>query len=181
MVEKAHPFLEEIDQYLVAARQGLVGEGEPDPRPGGAGRGDQEQAEAAGSGHGASVAAMEEPARFDERLEKGRDLFNGGCFFEAHDVWEDLWGETRGGERRFLEGLIHSAVGCYHLSARNYRGAESQLRLARDALAALGPSHRGLDVEGVLAFLDEYLERLEDPESPQLAGIRGPRMPLRDG
>jgi predicted metal-dependent hydrolase len=26
-----------------------------------------------------------------ERLARGRELFNSGLYFEAHDAWEDAW------------------------------------------------------------------------------------------
>ena len=119
---------------------------------------------------------MAEPERFAERLEEGRDLFNRGCFFEAHDVWEDLWAETRGEERSFLEGLIHAAVGCYHLNLRNLRGARSQLTLSRSALEGWAPAHRGIDVAGALVVIDEFVDRLGDLDAPRLEGIENPRI-----
>jgi predicted metal-dependent hydrolase len=60
-------------------------------------------------------------------FEKGVVAFNARDFFEAHDLWEELWRETRGNHRLFYQGLIQTAVGFYHLRNKNYRGACSQL------------------------------------------------------
>ena len=47
----------------------------------------------------------------DPRYLAGIVLFNAQDFFEAHEVWEDLWSETCGNEHRFYQGLIQAAVG----------------------------------------------------------------------
>ena len=120
-----------------------------------------------------------EDHEFETALEEGRDLFNRGCFFEAHDVWEDLWAGVRGAERSFLEGLIHAAVGCYHLNTGNYRGARSQLSLCRDALTPWSPAHRRIDVGAVLAMVEDYLSRLPAGAPPRLDGIAQPEVPER--
>jgi predicted metal-dependent hydrolase len=116
------------------------------------------------------------------RLAEGVALFNRGLFFEAHDVWEDLWAGTRGPERDFLRGLIHCAVGCYHLNAANLEGARSQLARCREALDTYAPVHGGLDVAALLVLVENYLERAAAEDPSGLAGIAGPRIlqsPLR--
>src|SRR5262245_54282863 len=53
---------------------------------------------------------------YDARYLAGIQLFNHRDFFEAHEVWEDLWQECAGPERRFYQGLIQAAVGLLHFS-----------------------------------------------------------------
>jgi predicted metal-dependent hydrolase len=60
-------------------------------------------------------------------LREGIILFNSGRYFEAHEVWEDLWRETRGPLRLFYQGLVHAAVGLHHLGRGNLNGARAQL------------------------------------------------------
>jgi predicted metal-dependent hydrolase len=81
----------------------------------------------------------------DVRFAKGIRLFNTQSFFEAHDVWEELWREAAGEERLFYQGLIQTAVGLYHLMNRNYRGAGSQLGKAIAKLERYIPVHQGLE------------------------------------
>jgi uncharacterized protein len=90
-------------------------------------------------------------------LLKGIENFNRGSFFEAHDLWEELWVETRGEERLFYQGLIQTAVGLYHHVNENYRGASSQFGKALLKLQRFCPSCQGVntqqlvqDVEGCL-------------------------------
>jgi hypothetical protein len=54
---------------------------------------------------------------------KGIDLFNVGEFFEAHEVWEDIWRPSRNVKREFFQGLIQCAVALEHLRRGNGRGA----------------------------------------------------------
>jgi predicted metal-dependent hydrolase len=63
-----------------------------------------------------------------ERFNLGIDKFNEREFYECHDILEDVWFEIRGQDRKFYQGLIHLAVGFYHiLHKNNPKGALSQL------------------------------------------------------
>lgn len=39
-------------------------------------------------------------------VSRAAELFNRKLYFECHDLLEDAWAGTRGGERPFLRGLI---------------------------------------------------------------------------
>ena len=52
--------------------------------------------------------------------DQGIIFFNSGRYFEAHEVWEDLWrAEKRVPSRDCYQGLIQAAVGMHHLSRGN--------------------------------------------------------------
>ncbi|HYM21199.1 MAG TPA: DUF309 domain-containing protein [Candidatus Kapabacteria bacterium] len=97
---------------------------------------------------------MEEDT-FDERFRMGVGLINRKEFFEAHDVLEDLWNETHGELRLFLQGMIQAAVGCYHLSNGNTTGAISQYQKSLDKLTKYPDDYMGID----LSSFREGLER----------------------
>jgi|SRR6516165_1687022 len=61
---------------------------------------------------------------------QGIKLFNSASFFEAHEVLEDVWRESVGPEKKFLQALIQIAVGLHHHSRGNPRGARSLLARA---------------------------------------------------
>jgi predicted metal-dependent hydrolase len=61
---------------------------------------------------------------------QGIKLFNSASFFEAHEVLEDVWRESVGPEKKFLQALIQIAVGFHHHSCGNHRGARSLLARA---------------------------------------------------
>jgi len=75
-------------------------------------------------------------------LERGRALFNEGCFFEAHEVWEAAWLREHGDLRLLLHGLIQVAAG-YVKAFQDPRPAGSA-RLLGAGLAKLAGLPDGL-------------------------------------
>jgi len=98
-------------------------------------------------------------------LEKASELFNRKQYFECHDLLEDAWTGSRGPERDFLQGLIHIAVGMYHVAAGNHKGAVSQLGAGVVALERFRPEWEGLDVDGLLEGAWRCLEKSEQAEA----------------
>lgn len=82
---------------------------------------------------------------------RGIDDFNHGRFFEAHEVWEELWNDTVGDEKRFYQGLIHIAVGYYKLSVAEYNGARKLLERGRQIVVAFPAGYAGIDLAPLLA------------------------------
>jgi predicted metal-dependent hydrolase len=101
-------------------------------------------------------------------LRKGIEEFNSQLFFEAHDTWEELWREMSGHSRLFVQGLIQTAVGLYHLENGNIRGARSQLGKALNKIDQFLPACQGIDTENLAAQLRVCLRDVE--QYPDLAG-----------
>lgn len=121
---------------------------------------------------------MSDPAGEDPRFIEGVRLFNKRDFFEAHEVWEDLWHEMTGPERRFVQGLIQAAVCAYHSSNGNVIGARRLFVSARRHMTLLGPFQRGLDVGRFWVEMETALgELLQDPP-PDDARFDADRLPI---
>jgi len=106
-------------------------------------------------------------------LEEGCLLFNSGRFYDAHEVWEDLWRVTvHPGLKTCYQGLIQAAVGLHHLSRRNLVGARSQLGKSIRNLEAAASKPEHLDVPGLIEQLAELLRDLPDNVPPGLAITR---------
>ncbi len=91
-------------------------------------------------------------------------LFNEQDYFEAHEVWEDLWTESHGAERRFVQGLIQSAVGLCHFSNGNLGGALKLYRTSREYMLPCGSPFWGLDVDSFWQAMERcYGTLLTDP------------------
>ncbi len=90
-------------------------------------------------------------------LEQGRILFNGGQYYEAHEIWEDLWRLTSGTLKVSYQGLIQAAVGMHHLSNLNEAGAAGQLHKAIRNLEAGGMDVADLDIAGLVEQLHGIL------------------------
>ena len=91
---------------------------------------------------------------YDPRYLEGIEHFNTCDFFEAHEVWEDLWKDTEGSSRLFYKGLIHVAVCLHHFGNGNIRGAKKLYLSSRGYLEPYGPKYMGLDVSKLLSELE---------------------------
>lgn len=89
----------------------------------------------------------------DSLYRQGIRHFNDCDFFEAHEVWEELWTEYRGPLRRYYQGLIQAAVALHHFGNGNIRGAKKVYLTSREYLEDFRPACQGLDLE---AFLSQY-------------------------
>jgi predicted metal-dependent hydrolase len=116
-------------------------------------------------------------------FERGVEEFNGQFFFEAHDTWEELWRETSGPDKLFYQGLIQTAVGFYHLSNKNYKGACSQFGKAISKLEQYMPTYHGLETEQLvdrLRLCSSDAERLSNGEATQFENSKIPHIQVSE-
>src|SRR5262245_24394080 len=117
---------------------------------------------------------------YDPRYLAGVLLFNRGDYFEAHEVWEDLWSEAHGLERKFYQGLIQAAVGLCHFINGNLAGAVKLYHSSRAYMEPCGSPFLGVDLTAFWRQMEQCfrpllqrqpVERVEpDPELlPELA------------
>src|SRR5262249_7760100 len=107
----------------------------------------------------------------DERFLEGVGLFNRGEYFEAHEVWEDVWRDCPSAERRFYQGLIQAAVAVYHYSRNNQAGAARLFGSGKRYMAAYRPAHLGLSIDRFWQDVEAHIApALGDPAAPS-----GPR------
>ncbi|HET7893596.1 MAG TPA: DUF309 domain-containing protein [Candidatus Sulfotelmatobacter sp.] len=106
---------------------------------------------------------------------RGISHFNAGEFYDAHEVWEDVWRESQGLEKRFLQGLIQTAVAFHHHSKGNIAGACSLMERGRENLAACPAEFGEIRVNALLKSLREWRTALEEngapPEHPVIERI----------
>jgi uncharacterized protein len=100
-------------------------------------------------------------------LEEGLLLFNKGKFYDAHEVWEDLWRETADPAlKTCYQGLIQAAVGLHHLGRRNSIGARSQIgKSIRNLQAGSLAAAANVDIHGLILQLTALLDGLDGLES----------------
>lgn len=90
----------------------------------------------------------------DPRYLEGIVYFNKCDFFEAHEVWEELWADYQGGDRQFFQGLIQAAVCLHHFGNGNINGARKLYHSSRKYLSQYSPARYGLDVDHFLAAME---------------------------
>ncbi len=107
----------------------------------------------------------EEVTEYDPRFVQGVHYFNECDFFEAHEVWEDLWTDYQGPLRRFYQGLIQVAVCLHHFGNENTRGAIKLYHGCQTYLNDYRPRCLGVDVDKLLADLERCCaELIASPE-----------------
>lgn len=108
-------------------------------------------------------------------LREGVDLFNDGRFFEAHEVWEEVWRSTTPEPKDLLQGLIQVAVAMVHHRDRG-RPSVARRVLAKGArrVEPYRPSALGLDLDDLLGAVERWSRWLAraDGEAPPLPTLR---------
>jgi uncharacterized protein len=112
-------------------------------------------------------------------LRQGVAEFNRACFFEAHDTLEELWRDTSGPLRLFYQGLIQLAVGFYHLSNGNRRGALNLLGKGLAKLEAYQPVCQDIDVDSLCHEARAWLDRVRQASAEELTIDAGPLPHIR--
>lgn len=102
----------------------------------------------------------------DPLLLRGVEEFNHGHFFEAHELWEDLWNESVGEEKRFYQGLVQIAADYHKLSLAQHRGAYKLLERGQQTLAGLPLDDVDVDLAPLLATLGPLVQSLATGQIP---------------
>ena len=107
-------------------------------------------------------------------------------YYEAHDVLEQLWLNTKSPDSDFFKGLIQAAGAFVHLQkhfdypshakhSRRLSPAVRLFRLAQKNLANFAPWHHALDVAALCKLLSRYADEIVasdytiNPWSPETA------------
>jgi hypothetical protein len=88
---------------------------------------------------------------------EGVAQFNSQEYYACHDTLEALWMEATEPDKKFYQGILQIAVGCYHLGNGNQRGACILLGEGIDKLQRYQPDYMGIDVEKLIAESAELL------------------------
>ena len=99
----------------------------------------------------------------------GIALFNEHEFFEAHEVWEDIWHEAYGTKFEFYQGMIQCAVALEHYLRSNPRGVVSLYDSYRRHFKDVPEVFMGLDVKNFLTKMRQTLAPVleADPLPPR--------------
>jgi predicted metal-dependent hydrolase len=106
----------------------------------------------------------------DPRFNEGIEYFNKRDFFEAHEVWEELWLSTFDDSREFLQALIQWALSLYHFSKGNMRGARSLFESGSKLMGSYPADYQGIDVKNLEKQMEGCLELLMSNPPEKLAG-----------
>ena len=114
----------------------------------------------------------------DRRFMRGVAHFNAREYFEAHEVWEELWLIAREPEKTFLQGLIQVAAAFHHHARENATGARSLLAAGVAKLQGFPDAHRGIAVNDFRMEAKSLLAEIEAGSSVELRAL--PRIRVLD-
>ncbi len=109
----------------------------------------------------------------------GREHFDAGRFFPAHEAWETAWKQARNtDDAEFFKGLSQLGAGYVHLLRGNAHGAVRLLRRAASRLSGYPAGHLGVDCPSVAAAAEADAARVErgDLVPGERADHRAPRV-----
>jgi len=110
----------------------------------------------------------------DQKFQRGIAHFNAQEFFEAHEVWEEIWLVEAEPEKTFLQGIIQIAAAFHHYCRGNTDGTESLLAAGIVKLSRFPRNHRGLNIEELRSAAKHWArsvgkgEKLDRSKIPQL-------------
>lgn len=95
------------------------------------------------------------------------DKFNKKEFFECHEVLEDIWFDTRDNSRDFFHGLLHIAVGFYHLTQKNnIKGSILQFTKAVKKLGDYEENYCGINLGELIKRVNTINKNLAKKKLP---------------
>lgn len=99
---------------------------------------------------------------------QGVAQFNQQEFYACHDTLEALWMESTEPNKTFYQGILQIAVGCYHLTNCNWRGAVILLAEGTRKLQDYQPDYEQIDVEQLIRDSLSLLHSLQQIQPEQL-------------
>ena len=99
------------------------------------------------------------------------EFFNQSLWYEAHDIFEELWHETSDPERRTLQGILQISVAQLHLERGNKNGAKILFGEGLGRLRKNGTPTLGLDITRLCLIVEERLKQLQLEGDPDQCSI----------
>jgi uncharacterized protein len=103
--------------------------------------------------------------------QKGLEAFNSAHFYQAHELWEEVWLETLNPDKKFLQGLIQVAAAFHHHSRANLQGTRNLLREGLLKLECFPEVHGGLEIAPLRETVREWLADLDAKENSRKSNI----------
>ena len=92
------------------------------------------------------------------------NLFNDQKWYEAHDVFEEIWNNLDGDERQIIQGILQVSVSQFHLSKGNLNGATILLGEGLGRIKNRTHIDLGIDLQSFSISLDSLLKKLHSKE-----------------
>lgn len=102
--------------------------------------------------------------------------FDAGLYYEAHDVLEELWLNSRAGDYFFYKGLIQVAGAFVHLQKNRLKPAAALFRSSRRYLLPFQPNYSDFAISKLLELCAPYQKMSEETEINALIELGAPKI-----
>jgi len=110
---------------------------------------------------------------------QGIEHFNKGQYFDAHEVWEEIWLRSSGDTKVFYQMLIQAAVGLHHYERGNARGALGMYANVVDKLSKLPAALMSLDLNEFSSQFKSFFAELLEKDTNSVFPPDRPRPQIR--
>jgi uncharacterized protein len=110
---------------------------------------------------------------------QGIEHFNAERYFDAHEVWEEIWLQSSGDTKLFYQMLIQAAVGLHHYERGNPRGARGMHTNVLNKLELLPSFFMSLDLSDFSRQFRHFFSRLIDDNDESPPPPEQPRPKIR--
>tara|TARA_B100000925_G_C21884117_1_gene419830 strand:- start:110 stop:478 length:369 start_codon:yes stop_codon:yes gene_type:complete len=90
---------------------------------------------------------MEDVHKIEYLFIKGKEEFLAGNYYDAHEIWEELWSDYYLKDRKFIQGLIQLSVSFVHLKNSNMIGAKNLLKKSKAKFSDYEGVHRSISLQ----------------------------------
>jgi predicted metal-dependent hydrolase len=109
---------------------------------------------------------------------EGIEHFNARRYYEAHEIWEEIWLRSLAETKVFYQMLIQAAVGLHHYENGNIRGARGMCRNVLEKAERLPAFYMSVDVADFIRKFREFFSDMIEKNSERAEEER-PRPVIR--
>ncbi len=106
----------------------------------------------------------------DPRYWKGVEHFNKREYYDAHEIWEELWHEEHGEAHDFVQGLIQFATALHHFEDSNLKGTRLLYIGGQQLLAPYPEIYWGIQLGKLRSDMERAAGKLVAYEQDKLPG-----------
>ncbi len=97
---------------------------------------------------------------------EGINLFNNKKYYDAHELWEELWSEYKLDDDLFIQGLIQLSVAFFHITNLNLKGSRNLFKKCLPKLQQFPDNHRMLNLSEIIMYTKNAEQKVKTIESP---------------
>ena len=105
--------------------------------------------------------------KIDTLYSEGKKEFQDGNFYDAHEIWEDLWSDYYLKDRKFIQGLIQLSVSFVHLKNGNMVGAKNLLKKSKAKFLDYEGDHRSINIEMLKIEMNKIQKEYQSLDRPE--------------